>query len=179
MNLIQNKKAEIGSTINWVVAFFIVVLFIFLYLTSVLVLAKIKGVDSGFVGAKIHSSNNLDLAFTKKFIAFVDSPISQGLSLYDFIILLEKGKFPEEKAGLVKSSLGNFMNDNKPASLQNVLYSAYDISLYDAEKHEFIRVHYLSSDSNDYPNEGAITSSYLEQEFFITSKIKLKFSFWI
>ncbi len=166
-----NKKGEIGSTIGWIAVTLIIIFIMFLYIISILWL--VPKLEKEKTYSIISENRDLGLIFTKKFINFLDMPIKNDLTFYQYSILIEKDKVPLDDKEFIKEKIGDFLKD----SLPNSQFADYSLSyyLYDSKKNSFEESRELSTDVINLVQVSEVPThpTYFSDSFFISPSTKL------
>lgn len=90
INRIRNKKSQIGATLTWIVALFMIVFVMAIYLTGVIAISKAKddgitrAIKNLFKNDKEQYIANDKIIFTKSLISFLNQPVGNA-KLYEVL----------------------------------------------------------------------------------------------
>lgn len=165
-----NKKAEIGSTLTWIVATIIILFIIIIYVVMVLWIAKPNNVYELLQNER----KDLGFAFMKKFSVFLNNPLDNGQTIYDYVILAEKDKITDEMEDKFKKDVKNFfdLNANYWKSPTN---RRLEIWIFDEASSEFKKYwHLYYNEENIIQDpESPVRIYNHDRDFFISQKSKI------
>jgi hypothetical protein len=118
INRIRNKKSQIGATLTWIVALFMIVFVMAIYLTGVIAISKAKddgitrAIKNLFKNDKEQYIANDKIIFTKSLISFLNQPVGNA-KLYEVLSKVgnEDGK-EDERQKIFKEKAEEFLKEN-------------------------------------------------------------------
>jgi len=137
INLINNKKAQIPSTIVWIVGTFIILLMMILYL----VFGGVTYLDGGQSEMILsHDYEKFSREYvTSSLLNFLDSNVSNGETIYGLLSKADSKK--EDKAGIkiFQDEATKFLQQTFPENENNIIGSLALFS-YDSDKKEYYSI---------------------------------------
>jgi len=134
INLINNRKAQIPSTIVWIVGAFLILLIMILYL----VFGGITYLDKG-QSQMILSQNSEKFSrdyFTGSLLNFLDSKASNGETFYAILSKADSKNRDEVRAQIFQDEASKFLQQIFPKNEDNIVGSL-TLYYYDSEKKEY------------------------------------------
>lgn len=107
-NKIRNKKASVSATLTWIVATFIILFILILYLVAVSILDYTKG------GIKIsrEAKTNTDLVLIENFLGFLNTPVENDETIYELISKADVPEGKKERADIFEREAKKFIEEN-------------------------------------------------------------------
>ena len=125
---IQSKKAQIGSTMTWVIATLVIIVIMgFLAITTTFIVIKNWSLSNLFSSSQQKQLIS-DPDATKKLFEFLKQPFDGDESVYEFIRRIDENTISEEKTKY-KQLADEFMNKNYPQG-SNKIYIKSFLRLY-------------------------------------------------
>jgi hypothetical protein len=137
INLINNKKAQIPSTIVWIAGTFLVLLIMILYL----VFGGIAYLDQG--QSKMILSQNSE-KFSREYVTnsvlnFLDRTTSSGETIYEILSNVDVKNKDETRNKIFQEEANKFLQQTFPENENNIVGSLILFS-YDSDKKEYYSI---------------------------------------
>ena len=138
----RNKKGAIGATLTWIVAIFIILFILIVFLVLVAALGFFKG------GIEIKSEDlgENKLILTQNLFRFLNSPVGNDGTVYDLISKADAVEGQEERKEIFEQEAEKFLQESFPVGYKD--YWRVWVRVYKAD--EEIGQYYISSISSDY-----------------------------
>jgi len=105
------KKGQIGATLSWVAAFFIIFFIMFIFVGAAFLIAKNK--EASVIGGG--EDENVNLADTESILGFLSTPIlieGESKKVADLVLMVKKdSKYDEQLIGEMKDFINIFNSD--------------------------------------------------------------------
>jgi hypothetical protein len=127
----ENKRAQIGDTMAWIVATLIVFFIMFVFIAWVSLYAvkqKISFSENSISTSQVKS--NSDLLMTQKLVDFLRIPVGNRETIKDLVVKSDSSDGKEERINLFKTEAKKFIDENMIVNNYNSL--RVWIRVYDA-----------------------------------------------